>query len=112
MSLQFGDCADAGAVWYQDDGRGVLEDHTEDDIVGALDRVHQNARCANAEICLARRDCGARVYIWTAFSNFDLEAVLAIKPLLDGGVVARKLKLVLPFELKGHAIKCAGRRDK
>src|SRR5262245_42457315 len=112
MSLQFGDCADAGAVWYQDDGRGVLEDHAEDNVVGALDRVHQNAGCANAEICLAGRDCGACIYIWTAFSKFDVEAVLAIKPLLDGGVVACELKLVLPFELKGRPIKCAGGRDK
>ena len=38
-ALQVGDRADPGAVRHQDDGRGVLKDHAEDDIVGAFGAV-------------------------------------------------------------------------
>ena len=32
-----------------------------------------------------------------ALANFDLETVLAIEPVLDCGVIARELELVLPL---------------
>ena len=42
--------------------------------------------------------CG--IDIRTALAKFDIEATLAIKSLLDRGVIAGELELVLPLELQ------------
>jgi hypothetical protein len=81
MPLQFGDRADAGAIGHEDDGGGMLENHSDDDRVGPLCIVQQNAGRADAEVGVAGRQSGVGIDRWTAFANFDLKALLAVVPL-------------------------------
>ncbi len=97
VPFQFGDRADAGAIRCQDDSSGVLKNHGEDDRVGSLSAIQQNAGRADAKVGTACRDRGTRIHAGTSLANFDLKAVLAIESLLDCGVVTRELELVLPF---------------
>ena len=112
MPFQLGDRTDAGAMRRQNDPGGVLKDHGDNNVFFALIVVEQKAARADAEICTACGHCGAGIHARAPLANFDLEAVLAIKPFLDCGVVARELELVRPLELERHTVECVRRRYK
>src|SRR5262249_49671033 len=95
----------------QDDRSGMLKYHGEDYVVCSLHRIEQKTAGADPEICVARRYRSADINIRTAFANFDLDPVLAIKSLFDRGVIAGKLVLMLPFELERHLVERVGLGD-
>src|ERR1700751_3379123 len=91
---------DAGAVWHQDDGGGMLKNDAYHNVVLALDAAGENAGRANAEVRSPVGDLRARVYARPPFANLDLEAVLTIEALFDCRIIAGELELVLPLQLK------------
>ena len=102
---------DAGAVWHQDDGRGVLKDHAEDDIVRTFGAVDDNAGRAHAKVGSAFGHLGARIDARAALAKRDLEAIVAIESLLDRSVIAGELELMFPLELQRDLIERQRRHD-
>src|SRR6202007_637191 len=88
----------------QEDGCGMLKDDADDDVVPALDAVDENAGRAHAEVGSPIGDLCARVHTRPSFANRDIESVLAVKALFEGGIVAGELELVFPLQLKRDII--------
>ena len=99
---------DARAVRHQDDSRGVLKDHTEDDVARTLGAVDENAGRAHAEVGSPFGYLGARIEARTALAKLGLQAAVAIESLVDRSVIARELELVFPLQLERDLIERAG----
>jgi hypothetical protein len=46
------------------------------------------------------------IHIGATLANGDLQTGVAIKALLQGGIVTGELELVMPFELQCHGVEC------
>ena len=77
----------------------MLEDGSESDERSACNARQQDIGIADTVIGYTRQHLLARRLVGTAFDQFDIKILIAVKTLDLGGVVAGKLKLVMPFEL-------------
>jgi hypothetical protein len=92
--------ADVCPTRHQDDGRGTLEYGGQHDQPAARCPVAQNAGAADPEIRLAAGNRLGNVDIRAALPDGNVQASVAVEALLKGLIVARELKLMLPFELQ------------
>ena len=77
----------------------MLEDGGEHDQPAAYRPFPQNAGAADPEIRLAAGNQLGDLDVGAAFANGNVETGVAVEALLKGLIIARKLKLMLPFEL-------------
>ena len=98
-ATQISHAADVCPTRDQDDGRGTLEYGGQHDQPAARSPVTQNAGAADPEIRLAAGNRLRNIDIRAAFSNGNVQASVAVVVLLKCLIVARELKLMLPFEL-------------
>ena len=108
-AAQIRHAADVCPTRDQDDGRGTLEYGGQHDQPAARSPVTQNAGAADPEIRLAAGNRLGDIDIGTAFSDGNVETSVAVEALLKRLIVARELKLMLPFELHRYGIERRGR---
>jgi hypothetical protein len=105
---------DAGAVRHQDDGCGVLKDHSEDNIIGTFGVVDEDAGRAHAEVGSTFGHLEARIDAGATLAKRDFESIVAIKSFLDRRIIACELKLMFPFQLQRYLIQrerlCGGKK--
>ena len=93
----------------QDKG-GMLEDHPEHDDRRALLAGKQQGAGADAEIGMPFHHLPCRVGGRVRLDQADVQPHLAVEALLERGIVARELELVLPLQLEGDALEGLGRQ--